>query len=228
MKIVFLGDSLTNGSYGGDWVAVVAQQLPKHEVINEGVGGDTVVNLAARLEKVLQKHSPDAVFVMVGGNDVVSHIFPDTRLYYKSSKKIAPDGIVAPERFATTYRELLTYLLLERVQPFVGLASTEYNAELVQERQRYNRLTREIAAGLAIPVCDLETPFLPTQPVQREPVTMKFIQEIGKRQSEGWHDFEVERAKYGYTYTFDGMHLMAETAPKFAALVVAFLKKHGF
>ena len=151
MKIVFLGDSLTNGSFGGDWVSLVAAQLPTHEVVNAGVGGDTVVNVAVRAESVLEKYQPDAVFVMIGGNDAVTNIFPDTRLYYKSSKKILPDGIVTPERFGTQYRELLTYLLLEHVQPFVGLAATEYNRELIAERQRYNQITREVAAALAIP-----------------------------------------------------------------------------
>ena len=43
MRIVFLGDSLTWGQYGGDFVAEVAKRLPEHETLNAGVGGDTVV-----------------------------------------------------------------------------------------------------------------------------------------------------------------------------------------
>lgn len=225
MNLVFLGDSLTNGSYGGDWVALVRAALPQHTVINAGVGGDTVLNLLARLEAVLEQHAPDAVFVMVGGNDAVSYTMPDTRGYYRSAKKI-PDGVVTPDLFRTTYRELLTTLLLRHVQPLVGLAPTEYNQTLIEAKRQYNQIAREEAAALNVPVCDLETDFTPAQPVERGPVTLAFIQEIGQRQASGWRDFAAARAAWGYTYTFDGMHLMPEAAPLFAQRVTAFLKDH--
>ncbi len=223
MNLVFLGDSLTNGSYGGDWVALVREALPQHTIINAGVGGDTIVNLLARLDAVLEQHTPDAIFVMVGGNDAVSYTMPDTRGYYRSAKKI-PDGIVTPELFRSAYRELLTALLLRHVQPFVGLAPTEYNQTLIEAKRHYNQIAREEATALNIPVCDLETGFIPAQPVERGPVTLAFIQEIGQRQASGWRDFAAARDAWGYTYTFDGMHLMPEAAPLLAERVIAFLK----
>ena len=53
MKITFLGDSLTWGGYGGNFVEYVADQLPDHTIVNAGVGGDTVINLLRRLDEVL-------------------------------------------------------------------------------------------------------------------------------------------------------------------------------
>ncbi len=223
MKIVFLGDSLTWGQFGGDWVAEVAKKMPEHDIINAGVGGDTVVNLLARLEGVLEDLQPDALFVMVGGNDVVSYAMPDTRAYYRSSKKVLPDGIVSPERFEATYRELLTALQLRRIQTFVGLAPTEYNATLIELKNQYNSLAKDVADALNIPTLDLATPFNPSQPVEREPVNLAFIQQIGQRVVTMWRDYEGERQKWGYTYTFDGMHLMPETAQQFAEIIVPFL-----
>jgi lysophospholipase L1-like esterase len=223
MNLVFLGDSLTNGSYGGDWVALVREALPDHTIINAGVGGDTVVNLLARLEAILEQHTPDAIFVMVGGNDAVSYTMPDTRGYYRSAKKIA-DGVVTPELFRTTYRELLTTLLLRHVQPLVGLAPTEYNQTLIEAKRQFNQIAREEAEALNVPVCDLETGFTPAQPVERGPVTLAFIQEIGQRQASGWREFAAARDAWGYTYTFDGMHLMPEAAPLLAERVITFLK----
>jgi lysophospholipase L1-like esterase len=225
LKLVFLGDSLTNGSYGGDWVALVRAALPQHEFVNAGIGGDTVVNLRARLDAVLDQHQPDAAFVMVGGNDAVSYAMPDTRSYYRSAKKI-PDGVVSPELFRTIYRDLLTVLLLAHVQPFVGLAPTEYSRALVEVKQHYNQIAREEAEALNIPICDLEADFTPEHPIEREPVTLAFIQEIGRRQASGWRDFAAARDQWGYTYTFDGMHLMPDAAPLFAERVAAFLQQH--
>lgn len=227
MKLVFLGDSLTHGGYGGNWVAGVAQALPQHVVINAGVGGDTVVNLLERAENVLDAHTPDAVFVMVGGNDAVSYTMPDTRAYYRSAKKVLPDGVVDPQRFAADYRALLTLLQLRHVLTFVGLPPTEYNAALMAARHAYNRIALDIAHGLGVPTLDLAAHFMPTTPVERGPVTLAFIQEIGRRMAAGFDDYEDERQRLGYTYTFDGMHLTPAAAQRMSALVVDFLRQEG-
>ncbi|MCS6836771.1 MAG: SGNH/GDSL hydrolase family protein [Anaerolineae bacterium] len=226
MRLVFLGDSLTWGGYGGNWVSEVARRLPKVQVVNAGVGGDTVVNLQRRLPGVLDEHKPSAMFVMVGGNDAVSYTMPETRPYYRNSKGIKPDGFVSPQAFASTYRELLSELLLHHVQPLVGLPPTEYNAALVEARRQYNQLAQEVAQSFNVPVLDLALPFMPLRPIEREPVTMAYIREIGQRSASGWRDFETERARYGYTYTFDGMHLLPQTALRFAELIVSFLRQH--
>jgi lysophospholipase L1-like esterase len=224
MNIVFLGDSLTNGNYGGNWVSLVAQHFRQHTIINAGVGGDTVVNLRQRVDDLLQQYQIDVLFVMVGGNDAVSYLMPATRPYYKSAKGI-PDGTVTPDLFATTYRELLTQVQLYHVQTVVGLPPTEYNAELVAMRHHYNKLTKTICDALNIPTLDLATPFIPPNPIQREAVNLGFIQDIGKRMASGWNDYEAERQKWGYTYTFDGMHLLPSSAEKMARLVITFLKE---
>jgi hexosaminidase len=60
--VVFLGDSLTaEGPWGelfGPW-------------LNRGVKGDTVEGIRARLTEVLDRH-PACVFLMIGGNDLMS------------------------------------------------------------------------------------------------------------------------------------------------------------
>lgn len=225
MRLVFLGDSLTWGEYGGSFVRQVAAQMAEHDISNAGEAGDTVVNLLRRLESVIAEHIPDAMFVMVGGNDAISYTVPAVRPYYQTVKKL-DNGRVTPETYASAYRELLTQLQLHYIHPLIGLAPAEYNRELVAARQRYNTLAREVADSLNIPVLDLATPFTPAAPIDREPVTMTFIRQIGERVRSGWHDYETERARWGYTYTFDGMHLTPEAAKEFAALIVPFLREH--
>jgi lysophospholipase L1-like esterase len=225
MKIVFLGDSLTWGGYGGNFVDEVAKQLPEHEIINEGVGGDTVINLLRRVDAVIEKHKPDAMFVMVGGNDATSYTMPATRNYYRKAKALE-NGMVTPEEFETAYRDLLQAIQLAYVLPVVGIAPTEYNKALVKTKQAYNAIARTLAEKMNLPLLDLDTPFTPAEPIEREETNLKFIQEIGERASSGWKEFEAERQKWGYSYTFDGMHILPQTAIKFADLIVPFLKKH--
>jgi lysophospholipase L1-like esterase len=225
MKIVFLGDSLTWGGYGGNFVDEVAKEMPEHTIINEGVGGDTVVNLLRRVESVIEEHKPDAMFVMVGGNDATSYTMPATRNYYRKAKQLE-NGMVTPEEFETTYRELLHQIQLQHVLPLVGIAPTEYSKDLVKAKQSYNAIVKKLTEKLNIPLLDLDSPFTPAEPIEREATSLKFIQEIGEHVASGWDDFESERQKWGYSYTFDGMHLLPQTAIKFAKLIVPFLKKH--
>ena len=224
MRIVFLGDSLTWGGYGGNFVKLVADELPDHKIINAGEGGDTVVNLLRRLSDVLKTHQPDVMFVMVGGNDANSYAMPQTRGYYKKAKEL-DEGMVTPEQFEETYRELLHQLQLNYVQPLVGLAPTEYSREVVEAKHEYNIRAKRVARSLNIPVLDLDAIFTPENPIEREPITLAFIQQIGVNWSSGWNKFEEERAKWGYTYTFDGLHIMPEMAKEFAKHIVAFLQE---
>lgn len=227
MRIAFLGDSLTWGGYGGNFVQPIAASLPEHTIINAGIAGDTVLNLLNRLDALLTDHQPDAVFVMVGGNDAVSYCMPATRSYYRRAKGL-PDGMISPDLFESTYRELLIQLQLNYVQALVGLAPTEYSRDLAQVKRTFNERASAVAASLAVPVLDLDRLFTPADLIDREPVTLRFIQEIGERAASGWSDYAAERARWGYRYTFDGMHLMPEAALQIAQAIVPFLRQHLF
>lgn len=222
MKLIFLGDSLTWGQYGGDWVAEIARRCDKQEIINAGIGGNTVVNLLRRLDDDVIAHEPDGVFVMVGGNDAISYSQPQTRPYYKKSQQI-PDGVVTPDLFTTTYRELLTQLQVNHIQTWVALAPAEYSPTVVQHKKQYNAFAAEAARTFNVPVLDLMAHFAPAEIKDRPPITLNFIDRIGQRSSGGFDDFENERQREGYTFTFDGLHLTPDAAQTVASLVIDFL-----
>ncbi len=223
MRIAFLGDSLTQGGYGGDFVAAVARRLPRWVLINAGIGGSTVVNLLRRVDEVLALN-PDAIFVMVGGNDAVSQTYPETRPYYKTVQKIE-GGVVAPELFTQAYRDLLTCIQLAHVQAVVGLEPTEYSAALAATMQQYNALARDAAESLNIPVLDLAAQFTPAYLPDAPPLTLQFIQQIGQRSLSGWDDYAGEQQRLGYHYTFDGMHLTPAAAELLADSIADFLRQ---
>ncbi|GAB4525408.1 MAG: hypothetical protein OHK0046_41230 [Anaerolineae bacterium] len=221
MKIVFLGDSLTWGGYGGSFFHELAHKLPDDDLVNMGTGGHTVLNLLHKLDKVLAQE-PDGVFVMVGGNDAISHVQPGTRPYYEQVKHV-PEGIVTPEMFQAAYRDLLSQLQLAHVQTWVGLPPIEHNPAVVAALRQYNALAMEAARTFNIPVLDLMTHFLPTTVPERPPLDMKSINLIGKRTQTGWNDYDTDRTAGGYTFTFDGLHFTPEAASKAADLIAAFI-----
>lgn len=227
MKIVFFGDSLTWGGYGGDFVAEVARMMPTHNILNAGVGGNTVINLNRRLEQDVLAHQPDGVFIMVGGNDSTSYSQPDTRLYYEQVQRIE-NGFVSPLQFAQEYRNLLNRLLLEHIQVWVATQPKEYNPATVAAMQDFNAHVHDITRTLNIPLLDLDARLSPaiTAVPDRPPLNLGTIHLIGKRVSSGWNDYENERVRGGFTYSFDGIHFTPQTAQQVGEWIVAFLDLH--
>ena len=123
MRIVFLGDSLTEGREGasylrvlGEWVAGTPE-LRGVELINAGVGGDTVLNLARRVERDVAPHDPDWVVVFAGANDCTTALlrrgWPTPRVllarrYFRRSKGLR--AAVTPEAFLAGLRVLVAAL----------------------------------------------------------------------------------------------------------------------
>ena len=85
MKIIFLGDSITEGgrdrsdpaSLGSEYVDLFYNKLRNlyenttFTVLNRGVSGDRIADMAARLDTDVLSEKPDAVILLAGVNDVV-------------------------------------------------------------------------------------------------------------------------------------------------------------
>lgn len=226
MKIVCFGDSLTWIGYGGSYFEELVKLLPEHELINAGEGGNTVINLLRRVDDDVLAHAPDAVFLMVGGNDAVSYSQPKTRSYYRQAMDI-PDGVVTPEQFEQAYRDLLTKLQLAHVVVWIGLEPNEYNPDTVAALSDYNARIQKIARSFNVSVLDLMEAFPPNNVPDRPPLGIEFILTIGAREKRGWTDYESVRKAGGFTFTFDGLHLMPETAKQVAELIAAFIRENS-
>lgn len=107
MKIVFLGDSITEGgrdrsdpaSLGSEYVELFYNKLRNlYEDIpfivrNRGVSGDCVADMRARLEADVLFEKPDVVVVLAGVNDVV--------------RERAPGEPFDADAFAADYEDIL-------------------------------------------------------------------------------------------------------------------------
>lgn len=89
-KLLFIGDSITragrnldqsgegrtNEAYGSGYVLLVKSLIEamhpelRIRVVNQGIGGNTVRDLAARWQADVIEHKPDWLSVMIGINDV--------------------------------------------------------------------------------------------------------------------------------------------------------------
>ncbi len=225
MHIIFFGDSLTQGTVGASYVERLAARLPGHCFTNEGVNGDTSLNLYRRVETDVIARRPDGVFIMIGVNDAISNSEPASRLYYRFVKRV-PGGRVAPLAFRENLRAVLARLLAAGITPWVALPPVERCPAAVAALRQINAAAAEVCAELRVPALDLLAALTPPHVPERPAVGWSDYWRVGLIRV-GVRAYDRWRRQGGYTYTFDGVHLTAAGAEQVAERVAAFLRDHG-
>lgn len=223
MKIVFIGDSLTQGIHGANFVNKVAAALRGHHFINEGVNGDTSLNLFRRVNPDIIDHQPQGAFIMIGVNDALSYSEPRLRLYYRFSKRIR-GGQITPIAFRENLRAALMKLQLAQIKIWVALPPVEYRPEVVQALRRMNDAAAEVCAEMNVPALDLMAMFTPAEIPDRPPINYSYLLRLLTVRPDG---YEHARATGGFAYTFDGIHLTEDGAQRMADAIVPFLRQNG-
>ncbi|MCX6840967.1 MAG: GDSL-type esterase/lipase family protein [candidate division WOR-3 bacterium] len=75
MRVLCLGDSLTEGTVGVGFIPFLREFLSGHEYVNLGVNGDTIAGLRRRAERLAPHLRGDVAVVWIGTNDVLT--YPD-------------------------------------------------------------------------------------------------------------------------------------------------------
>jgi lysophospholipase L1-like esterase len=107
VRIAFFGDSLTQGVPGAAYFPLLQERFPRHELINQGIGGDTVLSLYRRISNARIEGPWDIAFLWVGVNDVLVQV----SWTYPLLKRIRRQPWLRDlSRFGQEYRILLSYL----------------------------------------------------------------------------------------------------------------------
>lgn len=180
MRMVFLGDSLTEGVDGASYLRALSAQLaddPRlHGVtlINAGRGGDTVFNAARRVARDVVPHSPDWVVIFVGVNDCrtwyARRSWPtlanlSTAYYFLRRKGVW--RAVTPRRYGDGLRALVDDLR-QRTQARIAIctpatASESLDARAERMLDAYAAQARVVARERDCALIDMRTAFLAAQ-----------------------------------------------------------------
>ena len=110
MKILFLGDSITEGVPGVPYVPMIQNSFTDCNLVNRGIGGDTVSSLLRRVIKMDDLSSFDHIVLFIGVNDV----FGKLTKAYKILKTLRKQGWAKDiSMFKNQYNELITYIMKE-------------------------------------------------------------------------------------------------------------------
>lgn len=107
MKIIFYGDSLTEGKLGVSYINKIKLDFPSYNIINYGKNGDTVISLYERIKTDKLDISSDISFLWIGTNDIFSKISKFYKIFKIFSNQICVDNF---SEFIYYYKEIL-YIL---------------------------------------------------------------------------------------------------------------------
>jgi len=162
-KIVFLGDSITQGGGGAKGYITLATKAittahPDFELttVNAGISGNKVPNLQARLEKDVLSKKPTIVFVYIGINDV---------WHWKKQ----PDGKMVGGTPKDKYEEGLKDIIARITQ--AGARAILCTPTVIGEKaagtnerdamlEEYSEVSRKVAADTKTQLVDLHKAFL--------------------------------------------------------------------
>jgi lysophospholipase L1-like esterase len=146
VKVSFFGDSLTEGFPGVAYFGLLKNKFPDHELLNYGKGGDTVISLLKRLEKLTFPEPFDIAFLWVGVNDV----FVKTSWSYPIIKTLRRQPWAKnQEVFGNCYRKLLHFLLPKTKRLFTVsplLIGEDLNNRWNRELEELGRIIAELSA----------------------------------------------------------------------------------
>jgi lysophospholipase L1-like esterase len=230
-RVVFFGDSLTEGTHGASYLAVLRSMLAESpalshvELINAGVGGDTVENLRRRLALDVAPYDPDWVVIFIGTNDCTTWlvngsipqrcIFHGRRHYFAQEKGVME--AITPRRFEAGVCALVTELR-QRTQAHIALCTpppvgVEPYALRWRLMSRYANVVRRVATTTSCDLIDLHMRWSAVaQNLPRRSLAARWRGLMGELRGDGAADIETLARERGYVLTFDSVHFSARGA----------------
>jgi lysophospholipase L1-like esterase len=220
MTAVVLGDSITRGAMGHDFLADVRARLPEgYMLINAGVNGARAADARARLDAVVACR-PDAVAILIGTNDVLWGAAGDVGL---EAYRRDLDAIVTELAARTTARlaVISVPLIGENLDSNLNARATRYAAEAreiaeragaryLPLRERQEDLLR--AAGPSGPPC-----------AERDEIDAEIQWAFRRRHARWTRDWDAVAADRGFRLVVDCVHLSRAGARPAAELLEEFL-----
>jgi lysophospholipase L1-like esterase len=158
-RIVFLGDSITQGGSGKDgYITVIKNTLEdKHkdlgiEVVNAGISGNKVPDLQRRVEKDVIGKKPTIVFIYIGINDVWHGERDPSKGTTKDKFEAGLKEVIGKIKDSGAQVILCTPTVIGEKKG----GANKLDAQL----DEYSDVSRAVAKELKLPLCDLRKAFV--------------------------------------------------------------------
>jgi lysophospholipase L1-like esterase len=158
-KVIFLGDSITQGGEGkAGYITVFRKALEDHhkdlgiEVVNAGISGNKVPDLQNRLKKDVLDKKPTIVVIYIGINDV-----------WHGEKD--PANGTSKDKFESGLKDIIKQIqdggakVILCTPSVIGEKKPGTN-DLDAKLDEYSDISRAVAKEMKVPLCDLRKAFM--------------------------------------------------------------------
>ncbi len=231
--VVLLGDSVTHGRIGVNYVDMVEGQLEgdQFEIINAGINSELAWNNLQRVDEVIQC-DPDIVTVLIGTNDANATLSTDTMRSYVRRMKLPrePDSDWYRESLSSLVKRLKTETNAQIALLSIPTIGEEANHPAFIRSSEYSSIVRDIADETDVTYLPLhekmieflrDTPGTPTYSYEKSFIGM--FKAIFKRYllRKSWNSISNNS---GFSLHVDYIHLNTAGARMIADLIGEFIQ----
>ena len=215
MKIIFFGDSLTEGSIGSSYIDILKKKYPEYDLINCGKNGDSVISLYNRISKMDFFCNYDIAFLWIGTNDVFAKVntnFSLTKMIFNTPCAKEQNEFVHYYKMLIEYIQKFSNKIITVLPWFIGEDfSNPWNKDL----GKLSEATKKISKSYKVEYIDIRKIIIdkfskntPSDYIPRSNMrvlfdflTLKNNEQVDKKSKER-----------GLYFTVDGAHLNSVSA----------------
>jgi len=157
--LLFIGDSITEGKLGINFVDMIKCRYPDYCYHNKGKGGDTLLEVIERLVKILKedRHQYFVIVIEAGHNDILLPYIKQ-RWSFMNIKKVTPITQMGTllDQSLKTISSLTTAKIILTTLSCIGEI---YNSQLNQKRRLINEQIERVGYKYNTHIADVSTAF---------------------------------------------------------------------
>ena len=167
MKVLFIGDSITRGTQGVDWVKMIENDHPYWTIENAAVNGATLNKISERLKKELKSDNAyKAIVLQTITNDILLPSFKHRNFWFQQAyqRQIRSGNKPAsPANFELELKRTVEYIRSnsnsEIILTTLGCINENLLAETNAELFSYNSIIKKIAVEFNCILADVSKRF---------------------------------------------------------------------
>ena len=238
MRILFIGNSITNGEIGESFIRLLEEQYPDWIIKNAGVNGHTLKNISDRIEKELDVEVEyDFIVIEAGYNDIILP-YMDTRglLFRFGLRYLHRQGRrpVDAEKFQVKFGQMIDFIQSrcnsKIILTTLGCINENLSSPVSLIRKRYNEAIVKVAMDHQCILADVAQEMdsaLGTK-TQTDYILNSFLNSIyfDKRICKKAGGAETLSRKRNLVLSIDGVHLNATGALIYKQTIERLILKH--
>ena len=214
-RILFIGDSITEGIIGIDYVDIIQQNFPEFQCINFGRGGDTISRIFTRLLKILKTPTEkyDIIIIEAGHNDLFLP-YVKIKWNFTSIRKITPINKIK-EFYDNGLKAISLHTKAKIIVTTLSCLGEDINNPINQQRRLVNSQIKEVGSKHGAYIVDVSPVFdrilrksISSYNLLNHPLNLPLDYFRSKRMN--W--VEKISKKRGLLLTIDGGHLNSKGA----------------